>query len=200
MGTNRDDDDLAKEQKRAILFSKYLGKRVAKENPEVADGYRGGKTLIRLARESSSLEGISSDTVVTCAVHYALLELMSDDERKRIAHEHHVRDGKTLGTNAAKLHRERGTSIWKYTSEELSAFGKKAALALGNVVYSEKKKESEYGPVSEIEYAEKLRSSGFVWRVVAEKTNELFDNGRKSNVLSAHFSRKNRKAGRSVVG
>ncbi len=102
---------LTREQVRALDLSKNLGKKLAREHPEIADKYREGKTLKEI-EEYARNYNVNSEDVARAALHYALKQILGEKERKRLARGHRTKI-------AQEMYRE-GKGLYRMTGEEKS--------------------------------------------------------------------------------
>lgn len=142
----------------AVATVHKLGQVLAEEHPEIADFYRQGSTALQLAYHYLPEHAGRSESVARNAVRYALQQLLSPEELRRLAKEHLQENGSKNGT--ATLRDRIG--IHALTLEERLEFARKAypcglgrcsktllaygrlqgLLAMGKIPYSDEEKKA----------------------------------------------------------
>jgi hypothetical protein len=107
--------ELTREQVIAVKLAKQTGMVIAQDYPQIADNYKAGDTLRKIAKEYGFLEKYGITEVVAInAVHCALHELVSEAELSKLKSDHQSQGSKTGG----KKNYEQGLGIFSLTPEQ----------------------------------------------------------------------------------
>jgi len=141
MGKNLTIRMMDRGQVMGLKLSIQRGKELAREHPEIADGYRHGKTLDQLARKYSNDYDIS-DRVAVVSIYYALKELIPKDELRGISAQHIIAGRNKGGAVTGARMLKEGLGIWapeneKKLDEARKKGGRIGGSVAGTLLYEE---------------------------------------------------------------
>lgn len=170
----------------AIAYSAVLGLEIKTAHPEIAQLFRNGKSLAYIANLCSQdgFSHIDSAPVLEHAVQFALHGnnnegvhpeypgLIPHDEYHRLSAQHRESVRSTLGTRVMKA----GTGLYRLTHDQLAEASKHAAIARGQVPWSDGEiwfaymlgREDEYRWLGKVSHTK-----------IARTLNEYWHNGKK---------------------
>lgn len=161
-----------------IAVVRKLGEKLIEQHPEIADQYRNGETLFEIS--SRYCDNHLSESVGINAVSYALDNLLTSDERKKLERKHKHENGKNRALSFTR----------RFQIESAKA----NVLSRGMIPYDGELKRTEFGELTEQDYISSLKDSGKYnsrrgWNEITEKVNLIFGNFRSSESLSNKYFR-----------
>ncbi len=183
--------NLSQKQVLLIRLAKKEAQILARKHPEIANQWRKGKTYEQIA---SLYLGHLLGAAGRLTIYYALKKLLSKKDREKISHRHFQ--------NSGRMVKEKKLGIFGLTEEQRSKRSKNGVLArvrnMGLAPYEEVKRRTEFGVMTEIEYAQRLASlrrknPEYTWRLVALHVNAIFGNNRDRNTIHRAVSHRENK-------
>lgn len=183
---------MTKEQIAAMKVAQREGRLLARARPEIVDEFKRGLTHLQLASEY--LPHLTRKTGASAA-GVALRKLIFKAEKKELNNRHRS----TAAQERAKNDRRNGKGLFALSRQDLSAAGLKggrtSTLRRGQIPFLGAKKRTEFGIMTERDYAVKLvqargKDVGWTWKLIALHVNAIFGNNRTwISIKNSSFSK-----------
>ncbi len=190
-----------------IELAKRTGRTIAEINPEIADKYREGDSLTKIAREYSIANNYEvTKNIAINIIFFALRELIPESELERIGKEHLINRGKEAYKKGEaifsislerkkkigeKLYKDK-KGIFALSHEQLSENWKKGrekrATAQGVLVFpdEEKKYFLELCANPEYQYQKGLHNGRPIYTKIIDELENKFNVRRSINTLMVY--------------